>query len=134
MEVHSPVVSQLVPVGFADIAHAADKLPGQKLSEDRIRLKVHGRVGTGLPGAIRYAGTLWTTSAPFPAMKVEVVVSPWSASQSEVAVHPITNLGQFDSLRASRFFKAAYSMLPVVIDRLYAELPVDAPVALPLAG
>ncbi len=132
--VYSPVVSQLVPVGFDDIVDAADELPGQALSEDRIRLKVHGRVGAGVPGAIRYAGTLWTTSAPFPAMKVEVVVSPWSASRSEVAIHPITNLGQFDSLRASRFFKAAYSMLPVVIDRLNAELAVQASAALPLAG
>ena len=45
MKVYSPVVSQVVPVGFADLAQAADELPGQELTDDRVRLKVHGRVG-----------------------------------------------------------------------------------------
>jgi hypothetical protein len=135
MKVDSAVVSQVVPVGFADLAQAADKLPGQVFTEDRIRLTVHGRAGTGLAGAIRFAGTLRTTSALLPSMKVEVVVSPWSADRSEVAIHPMSNLGPFDSLRANRFFKAGGSILPEVIDRLTAEVPVEqAPATLGLAA
>jgi hypothetical protein len=135
MKFHSAVVSQVVPVGFAGLAQAAGQLPGQEFSEDRIRLKVHGRAGTGLAGAMRFAGTLRTTSSLLPSMKVEVVVSPWSADRSEVAIHPITNLGSFDSLRANRFFKAADSILPFVIDRLRTEVPVEeAPAILGLAA
>jgi hypothetical protein len=135
MKVYSAVVSQVVPVGFADLAQAADKLPGQEISQDRIRLKVNGRASTGLAGAIRFPGTLRTTSALLPSMKVEVVVSPWSDDRSEVAIHPITNLGPFDSLRANRFFRAAGSILPVVIDRLRAEVPMEeAPAILGLAA
>jgi len=130
MRVNSAVVSQVVPVGFADLAEAADELPGQELTEDRIQLKVHGLVGTGFPGEIRFGGTLRTIPALIPSMKVEVVVSPWSADRSEVAIHPITNIGELDSLRANRFFKAACSILPAVIDHLKAQLPAEAPAAL----
>jgi hypothetical protein len=135
MNVYSAVVSQVVPVGFADLAQAADELTGLELSEDRIHLNVHGRVGTGLAGAIRFAGTLRKTSAPLPSMKVEVVISPWSDGQSEVAIHPVSNLGQLDSLRANRFFKAARSILPAVIDRLNAGRATEkVPAALKLAA
>lgn len=132
--VYSAVVSQVVPVGFADLAQAVDQLSGQQLTEDRTRLKVNGSVGTGLAEEIHFAGTLRTTSALLPPIKVEVVVSPWSAGRSEVAIHPKTNLGQLDSLRANRFYKAALSILPVVIDRLNAAVPVEVPDALELAA
>jgi hypothetical protein len=46
----------------------------------------------------------------------------------------MTNLGRSDSRRATRFFEAARSILPAVIDRLNAQLPVDAQVALGLAA
>jgi hypothetical protein len=133
MKVYSPVVSHVVPVGFADLAHSAEQLPGRDFVGDRARLKVHGLVGTGLAEAVRYGGTLRTT-AVLPPIKVEVVVSPWSAGQSEIAIHPITELGQVDSLRANRFFKAAGAILPLVIDQLNAELSRDAPAALQLAA
>jgi hypothetical protein len=132
--VYSPVVSQVVPAGFAELAQGAAGLPGRELTQDRARLIVHGRVGTGLAGAVRYAGTLHTTSAPLPPVKVEVVVSPWSADRSEVAIQPITRLGHLESRRANRFYQAARAVLPVLIDRLTAELPAEAPVALKLAA
>ena len=134
MQVCSAVVTQVVPVGFADLAQAAGELPGQELTDDRIRLKVHGPAVTGLAGAIRVAGTLRSTAALLPSVKVEVVVSPWSTGRSEVAIQPVTNLGRLDSLRAKRFFKAARSILPVVIDRLNAELPVEVLAAPQLAA
>jgi hypothetical protein len=133
MKVYSPVVSQVVPVGFADLAHSADQLPGRELVVDGARLKLHGPVGPGLAEAVRYGGTL-RTAALLPSMKVEVVVSPWSAGRSEVAIHPITELGRLDSLRANRFFKAAEAILPLVIDQLDAELPREAPATLKLAA
>ncbi len=133
-KIYSPVVSQVVPVGFADVAQAAETLPGHELSEGRTRLKVQSCVGTGVAGAVRYSATLRTTAAPFPAVKVEVVVSPWSEGRSEIAIQPVSNLGQFDSLHASRYFKAARSILPVVTDRLFADLPVEVPATVGLAA
>jgi hypothetical protein len=133
MKVHSAVVSQVVPVGFDDLVQAIGELPGHELAEDRTRLKLYGRVGTGLAGAIRFAATL-QTFALLPPVKVEVTVSPWSADRSEVAIHPITNLGRLDSLRANRFYKAALAILPVIVDRLNAELSAEAPTPLELAA
>jgi hypothetical protein len=133
MKVYSPVVSQVVPVAFADLAPWVDQLPGQELAGDQARLQLHGRIGTGLAGAVRYAGSL-RTGGPLPSMKVELVVSPWSAGKSEVAIHPITNLGQLDSLRSRRFLKAARALLLVVIDHVNTEVPQEAPAALQLAA
>lgn len=134
MKVYSAVVSQVVPLGFAALAQSAGELTGQELTVDRIRLKVHDGAGDGLDGAIRYAATLRTASALLPSIKVEVVISPWSADRSEVAIHPMTHLGRSGSLRANRFFDAARAILPAVIDRLNAGLPVEAQVPVGLAA
>ena len=133
MQIHSSVVPQVVPVGFADLAHAADRLPGSVVAEGDTRLEVEGRAGLGLADAVRFRGTL-RTSALLPPLKVEVVVSPWSAGKSEVAIHPVTNLHRLDSLRAKRFFKAALSILPVLVDRLSAEVAAEVPAVLELAA
>jgi hypothetical protein len=132
MKVYSAVVSRVVAAGFADLIQAANALPGQEFTSNRGRLKVDNRVATDLADEIHFDATLRTT-ALLPSLKVEVVVSPWSADRSEVAIHPITRLGQLDSYRARRFFNAAHSVLPVVIDHLNAEL-VEAPAALKLAA
>jgi hypothetical protein len=133
MKVYSPVVSQVVPVAFADLAPWADQLPGQELAGDQARLQLHGRIGPGLAGAVRYSGSL-RTAGLLPSMKVELVVSPWSAGRSEIAIHPIANIAQLDSLRSKRFLKAAKAVLPSVVDHLNAELPLEAPAALKLAA
>jgi hypothetical protein len=133
MNVYSAVVAQVVEVEFADLVRAADELPGQEFTAGRARLTVHDVVGTGLAGAIRFGGTM-RRSPLLPALKVEVVVSPWSADRSEVAIQPISELGRLDSIRANRFFSAARSIVPAVVDHLNAELPVEAPVALSLAA
>jgi hypothetical protein len=134
MKVFSPVVSEVIPLGFTDLVPAVDVLSGQKLSAGSAGLSVGRPVGTGVAGGIRFGGTLRTTSALFPSWKVELVVSPWSAGRSEVAILPITNLGHLDSLRANRFYAAARSILPVVIDRLTAGVPAEAPITLEQAA
>jgi hypothetical protein len=134
MNVYSPVVSEVIPVRFADLAPALDVLHGQELNDGSARLNVDRPVGAGIAGGIRFVGTLRTTSALLPSFKVEVAVSPWSAGRSEVAIHPITDLGHLDSFRANRFYTAARSILPLVIDRLTAGLPAKAPAALKLAA
>jgi hypothetical protein len=134
MKIYTAVFSQIVPVKFPGLVQAAEQLRGQELAAGRSRLQIHGRVGDGIAGAVRFAGSLRTGSPLIPAVKVELVVSPWSSDRSEVAIHPMTSLGQLDSLRARRFFNAARSILPVVVDRLYTELPEAAPVELVLAA
>lgn len=133
MQIHSAVVPELVPIGFADLAEAAERLPGTSLEEGGIRLKVGTRAGSGLAGALRFNGSL-RTSVLSPAMKVEVVVSPWSAGLSEVAIHPMTSIGSLSSLRAKRFFKAALAILPALIAHLSANAPVEAPTPVELAA
>lgn len=133
MQIQSSVVPQVVPVGFADLAQAADRLPGSVVAEGDTRLEVEGRAGAGLADAVRYRATL-RTSALLPPLKVEVVVSPWSAGKSEVAIHPVSNLRGLDSLRAKRFFKAALSVLPVLVDRLAVEAAGDVPAVFELAA
>lgn len=128
--IQSAVVSQVVPVGFADLAQAADELPGEELADDRVHLHVLGRLGSGQLGAVRFAGTLRAAPTVIPPMKVEVIVSPWSANRSEVAIRPLTNIGEFDSLRANRFFNAAHSILPTVIEHLTEEAPAEVRAAL----
>ena len=46
----------------------------------------------------------------------------------------MTHLGRSGSLRANRFFQAARTILPAVIDRLNAGLPVEAQVPVGLAA
>ena len=133
MKIHSAVVSQVVPVAFAGLAQAAEELPGQEFGDDRTRLKVQSFVGAGFAGAIRFGGTLRTLPL-LPSVKVEVVISPWSVGRTEVAIHPMTPLGGFESFRSTRFFNATRSILPLVIDRLCAQLPVEIPAALELAA
>ena len=132
-QILSSVVPQVVPVGFADLAQAADRLPGTAVAAGDTRLEVGGRSGAGFADAVRYRATL-RTSALLPSLKVEVVVSPWSAGKSEVAIQPVTNLRRLDSLRAKRFFKAALSILPVLVEHLLAGAPAEAPAVLELAA
>lgn len=127
MDIRSAVVSQVVPVGFADLAEAADLLPGAEVSQGRNRLKVEAPLGAGLAGAVRFGGSL-RTSALLPAIKVEVVVSPWSAGHSEVAIHPVTGLRRLDSARAERFYRSALSVLPALIDHLGSAESAEASV------
>jgi hypothetical protein len=131
---YTEVVSEVVSAGFADLAQAAEELPHSELSDGRARLSIHGEAGRSLPGVVRLAGTLRTGALLLPRVKVEVVISPWSAGRSEVAVHPLTHVGQIDSLRSSRFFDAARSVLSLVIDRLEQGLPADVPVVAALAA
>ena len=131
---YTQVVSQVVPVGFADLAGAADELSGWETAGGPAHLQVHGPARNPVPGVVRLEGTLRTGSMLLPRVKVEIVVSPWSAGRSDVAIHPITHLGRVDSMRANRFFAAARSVLPAVIDHLRAEVPVEAPAVEALAA
>ena len=131
---YTAVVSQVAPAGFADLAQAAEELPHGELTDGRVRLSIHGQAGKSLPGMVRLAGTLRTNSLILPWARVEVVISPWSAGRSEVAIHPITHLGRTDSLRSRRFFEAARSILPQLIERLDAELRVEVPAVPALAA
>ena len=134
IEIHSAFVSQVEPLGFADLADAVDELPGQAIAAGRARLNIRERSGSGLAGAVCYRGTLRTGSVLVPSVKVEVVVSPWSAGKSEVGIRPLANLGHTDSFRANRFYSAARSVLPALVDELRARLPEESDSAMALAA
>ena len=125
--IESSYVSQVARIEFSDAAGAADDLTGQEISAGRVRLEIHQRVRDGVPGAVSYQGVLRTGSALIPSVKVDVVLSPWSADRTEIGIRPLSRLGRSDSFRANRFFDAAWSVLPVLVDRVESRLPVEAP-------
>src|SRR5438270_4636151 len=129
--IRSTFVSQVAALGFADAVDRADHLTGEEIVAGRARLEIQERIGDGLAGAVWYSGLLRTGAATRP-LRVDVVVSPWPAGRTEIGLRPLGRLGFTDSLRARRFFSAAWSVLPVLIDRLAAgrrtEVPAPAPV------
>ena len=124
----STFVSHVAPLGFADAADAADRLAGQEITVGRARLQVKERIGAGLGGAVWYEGVLRTGSALLPSTKVDIVVSPWSAGRTEIGIRPLGRIGGPESLRAGRFFDAAWAVLPGLTEALAAERTVDSPV------
>jgi hypothetical protein len=120
-------VSQVAPVAFADAVDVADVLAGRELTAGSARLAVGRRIGDGLAGAVWYEGTLHTGSVLLPATRVDIVVSPWSAGRVEVGIRPLRRLGGPHSLRAARFFRAAWAVLPELIATLSATAPATAP-------
>lgn len=121
-EIHSAFVSQVEQVEFAELADALDQLAGREVTAGRVSLHIGERSGTGFAGAVYYEGTLRTGSLLVPTVKVEVVVSPWSSTRSEVGIRPLTNLGRFDSLRSNRFYRSARSALEAVSEMISSDL------------
>lgn len=124
-QIRSTFVSQVAPLGFADVADAVEKLSGEEVETGRVRLSIQERIGEGLAGAVWYSGVLHTGSRLVPSVKVDVVVSPWSAGRTEIGLRPLSRIGQPSSFRANRFFDAAWAVLPELIDRIGAAVPTD---------
>lgn len=133
--IRSTFVGQIAKIGFADAIDAADQLVGQEITAGSARLVIKERIGEGLAGAAWYSGLLRTGSKLIPSVRVDVVVSPWSNGRVEVGIRPLGRIGGVDSLRAGRFFAAAWAVLPVLIDTMDAEFEVEhADVAVPAAA
>jgi hypothetical protein len=126
--IHSSFVAQVAPVGFADAADVVEDLSGQTVGTGRARLEIGERIGNGLAGAVWYHGVLRTGAPLMPPVKVDIVVSPWAAGRTEIGIRPLGRLGRLDSLRANRFFDAAWSVMPELVDRLAVAAPVPVPV------
>ena len=124
--IQSTFVSQVAPLGFADAIDAAERLVGREIRAGKARLEINARLGDGLAGAVWYSGLLRTGSGVIPAVRVDVVISPWSAGRVEVGLRPLTRIGRSESLRARRFFDAAWAVVPELSDELgrVAETPV----------
>lgn len=125
----STFVSQVVPVGFADAMDAAEHLAGTEVVTEGARLEIKGRIGDGMAGAAWYEGVLHTGSLLLPTVRVDVVVSPWSVGRTEIGIRPLGRLGQADSLRARRFFTAAWDVMVPLCRSIATTQPAVAPVA-----
>ena len=121
--ISSTFVSQVAPVGFADAADAVERLSGLEVEAGRVRLQVQERIGEGLAGAVWYSGVLHSGSRLTPAVKVDIVVSPWSAGRTEIGLRPLSRIGQPTSLRARRFFDSAWTALPELVDQIASRVP-----------
>lgn len=125
-------VSQVVGLPFADALDAADSLVGQQVTGGSAKLTVGERIGDGLAGAVWYSGTLRTGSPLLPSVRVDVVVTPWSAGRVEVGIRPLGRLGGAQSLRSARFFAAAWAVMAPLVDALGAPRPLAAPLSEPV--
>lgn len=133
-EIHSAFVSQVAPVEFVALSEGVDRLAGSRIVAGKAKLEIHERTDTGFVGAVYYRGVLRTGSAIIPTVKVEIVVSPWSSTRSEIGLRPLTGLGHFDSLRSNRFYNAARETLAALFDEVLATLPSDEAPELVLAA
>ncbi len=116
--IQTSFVSQTAPLGFADAADEAERLVGQTVTEGRARLEIGPRLGHEDGGAEWFAGLLHTGSRWFRPVPVDVVVSPWSAGRTEIGLRPLRRLGGFYSVRAGRFYQAAWAVLPRLVGRM----------------
>ena len=126
-------VSQVARIGFADALERADSLVGQELSNGHARLTIGSRIGDGLAGAVWYSGVLRTGSPLLPTVRVDVVITPWSAGRVEVGLRPLGRLGAANSIRSGRFFSAAWRIMPSLISALGAQAVSERPVVTPTA-
>lgn len=133
-EIHSAFVSQVEPIEFDVLSGAFAELAGQEVAAGRATLHIGAPTGTGFAGTVYYGGTLRTGSFLVPSVRVEIVVSPWSSSRSEIGIRPLSGLGSFDSLRSNRFYNAARSVLRVAFDQLRGDLSKDDSAELVLAA
>ena len=132
--IETSFVSQVAPLGFADAADATERLSGRTISVEGATLEIGECVGDGLAGALWYSGVLRGQSFLSRPRPVDVVVSPWSAGRTEIGLRP---LGRFTptSRRARRFYQAAWSVLPSLIDQVVAtRVPVAQPVEVRVAA
>jgi hypothetical protein len=133
-EIHSAFVSQVEKIDFDDLARSVEGLAGQEITAGRASLQIGELSGHGFAGAAYYRGTLRTGSLLVPSVNVELVVSPWSSTRSEIGIRPLTNLGRIDSLRSNRFYGAARSVLQVAADRVRRDTATADSAALVLAA
>jgi hypothetical protein len=133
-EIHSAFVSQVAPMVFADALDSFSDVIGAEVVAGKSRLRVSGPIGTGFADARYFAGTLRTGSALIPSVKVEIVVSPWSAGRTEIGVRPLSSLGHLDSLRSNRFYRAAREVLAALLDRIGSDATVEETPELVLAA
>jgi hypothetical protein len=122
-------VSQVSRLPFADALEAADGLAGREVTAGNVKLSIGDRIGDGLAGAVWYSGVLRTGSPILPSVRVDLVLTPWSAGRVEVGIRPLGRLGVAQSLRATRFFNAAWSVMPALVSALSTTVvPVPVPV------
>lgn len=133
-EIHSAFVSQVEPVEFDDLAESFAALAGQEIKAGRAVLQIGGFTGKGFAGAAYYSGTLRTGSLLVPLVNVEIAVSPWSSTRSEIGIRPLTNLGRMDSLRSNRFYAAARSVLQEVAELVRSDVAAADSASLVLAA
>jgi hypothetical protein len=124
-------VSQVARLGFVDALDRADALAGKEVSNGTVRLSVGERLGDGLAGAVWYSGVLRTGSPLLPTVRVDLVVTPWSAGRVEIGLRPLGRLGGLSSLRSNRFFNAAWTVMPSLISALGASTVASRPAAAP---
>ena len=111
-------VSSTIDLGYADAAEAIEKLVGQEISTGSTRLVIEDQLAGDVGGATWFAGVLRSSSPLARPIRVDVVVSPWSAHRTEIGIRPLARLGHLDSLRTRRFVASAWDVLPQLTGRL----------------
>jgi len=115
-EIRSAFVADRGVVDMPRAVETVDALVGQEITAGGGRLSIERRIGEGFAGSTWFAGKLHTT--PFmPPVRVDVVVTPWSSTQTEIGLRPLTASAQMQSLRLTRFFRAAWPIVDALVER-----------------
>lgn len=120
-------VSNVAEVGYADAVEAMETRVGHEVVVGGVRLHLQVQTVDSVSGMTWMSGVLHTGSALSRPVKVDVVLSPWSAHRTEVGIRPISRTGAPDSLRTRRFLDAAWAVLPELTARVSEGRAVDAP-------
>jgi hypothetical protein len=130
----STFVSEVAKIGFADAVDSAESLVGRTLDCGSAKLTVREHIGEGLAGAAWFSGVLRTGSPILPSTRVDIVITPWSAGRVEIGIRPLGRMGNPSSLRTSRFFNAAWTVMPALLDSLTVGVPAHLTAQVPAAA
>lgn len=111
-------VGSTIALGYADAAEAAERLPGRDIAAGSAHLVLGDGPAESLGSTLTLQGVLHTGSPLVRPVRVELVLSPWSASRTEVGIRPSSKLGHTESVRTRRYLDAAWTVLPRLIDAL----------------
>jgi hypothetical protein len=121
-QIHSAFVAKTAEFDYPDAVAALENLVGREIWSGSARLTIGERGADGLAGAASFSGRLRTGSLLFPSLRVDVVVSPWSATRVEFGIRPLGRVGRLGSFRLGRFSGAAWPMVEALIDRVGESL------------
>ena len=131
-QIHTTFVATGAEVARADAVEVLEGLVGDEIKAGSARLLIEAEGRPGAFDSVSWRARLRTGFVLSPSIPVEVVVTPWSASRTEIGISPLGRVGRPGSLRLSGFFRAAWPVVDALIQRVVTSAPVTSDRAAPV--